>query len=214
MYLLTVIYSMRSGNSSAFMNIDVRTLLHFGAISPVALQLGQWWRLVTAGYLHGGLLHIGMNMWVLTMVSAQVEELYGPARMFVFFAIASVCGFYLSSVLVGTISVGASAGLTGLIGVMIAFGIHHRSAIGDAIKKQYLIWVGYILVSGFIIPGVDNAAHVGGLIGGFALAYLAGAPAYRNSASESFWKLAALICVLVTVFCFYKMYLFFVASAQ
>lgn len=214
MYLMTVIYSMRSGNSSAFMNIDVRTLVYFGAIFPPALRLGQWWRLVTAGYLHGGLLHIGMNMWVLTIVSAQVEEIYGAARMFVFYAIASVCGFYLSSVIIGTISVGASAGLTGLIGVMIAFGIHHRSAIGDAIKKQYLIWIGYILVSGFIISGVDNAAHVGGLAGGFALAYLTGAPGYRDEARETYWKAAALICILGTAFCFYKMYLSFSSFTQ
>src|SRR5581483_12170913 len=59
MFLLTVVYSMRSGNSSALMDLDPRTLVYFGAVYPPALQVGQWWRLLTAAYLHGGLLHIG-----------------------------------------------------------------------------------------------------------------------------------------------------------
>src|ERR1700679_3345335 len=68
MYLLTVIYSMRSGNERAFLDLDARTLVFFGAKFTPAIQVGQWWRLVTAGYLHGGLIHIFMNSWVLLTV--------------------------------------------------------------------------------------------------------------------------------------------------
>ena len=209
MYLLTVIYSMRSGNSRAFMDLDGQTLVYFGAKFGPAIQFGQWWRLLTAGYLHGGIFHIFMNMWVLLTVGPQVEQLYGSARTFVFFTIATICGFYVSNLWSGGVSVGASAGLTGLIGVMIAFGMQHRSAIGDAIKGQYMFWVGWILVSGFIISGVDNGAHIGGLIGGFGVAYLTGTPRYEGSPIEKVWKVAAGACILLTAACFLAMYLSF-----
>jgi rhomboid protease GluP len=215
MFLLTVIYSMRSGNSQAFLSLDTRTLVFFGAKFNPAIQLGQWWRLVTAGYLHGGLFHIFMNSWVLLDVGAMVEELYGPARMFVFFSLANVLGFYLSYLWSGAPSMGASAGIMGLIAAMIAYGMQHRSAVGDAIKSQYVRWVIWILVIG-LLPGfnVDNAAHIGGLIGGFAIAYLAGTPRYEGSAVEKLWKAAAFFCILLTATCFLEMYLSFSQFTQ
>src|SRR5581483_4442149 len=65
LYIATVLASMRAGNNDAFLNIDPETLLNFGAKFRAYILGGQQWRLVTAGFLHGGLLHIGMNMWVL-----------------------------------------------------------------------------------------------------------------------------------------------------
>ena len=72
---------MKPGNSSAFMNLDLGTLLRFGAKYPPVIMEGQWWRVVTAGFLHGGLMHIAMNMWVLMDLGAQVEEVYGTSTV-------------------------------------------------------------------------------------------------------------------------------------
>jgi rhomboid protease GluP len=215
MFLLTVVYSMRSGNGSALLSVDGRTLAYFGDKFPMALRLGQWWRLVTAGYLHGGLFHIFMNMWVLLDVGSIVEELYGPARMFVYYTAANIAGFYLSYLWSPVPSMGASAAIMGLIGVMIAFGMQHRSAIGDAIKSQYIRWVIWILIIG-LLPGfaVDNAAHIGGLIAGFGLAYLTGTPRYEGSPTERLWKVAAGLCVLLTAACFSEMALSFARITQ
>jgi rhomboid protease GluP len=215
LFLLTVIYSMRSGNSTALMNLDTRTLAYFGDKFPPAIQIGQWWRLVTAGFLHGGLFHIFMNSWVLLDVGAMVEELYGPARMFVLYTVANICGFYLSYLWSPVPSMGASAAIMGLIAAMIAFGMQHRSAVGDAIKSQFIRWVIWMLVIG-LLPGfnVDNAAHIGGLIGGFAMGYLAGTPRYIGSATEKFWKVASVLCVALTAFCFLEMCLSFAAFTQ
>ena len=209
MYLLTAIYSMRTG-AGGLMDIDGRTLAYFGDKFPVAIRIGQWWRLVTAGYLHGGLFHIFMNMWVLMDVGSMVEELYGPARMFVYYTVANIAGFYVSYLWSANPSLGASAAIMGLIGVMIAFGMQHRSAIGDAIKGQYIRWVIWILIIG-LLPGfaVDNAAHVGGLAAGFGLAYLFGQPRYTDSTTENIWKGASAVCVLLTAYCFLQMYLSF-----
>src|SRR5689334_7973632 len=80
LYLATSLYSMKSGNGSA-MSIDVRTLVYFGAKFGPFIAAGEWWRLVTAGFLHGGLVHILMNSWVLFDLGAAVEEIYGAYRM-------------------------------------------------------------------------------------------------------------------------------------
>lgn len=216
LFLITVLYSMRAGNSDAFMSLDVKTLVMFGAKFGPAIQVGQGWRLLTAGYLHGGFFHILMNSWVLLDVGAQVEEIYGAGRMFVFYTVATIFGFYLSYLWSPMVpSMGASAGIMGLIGVMIAWGTTHRSAIGDAVRGQYIRWVIWMLVIG-LLPGfnVDNAAHVGGLASGFGIAYLAGTQRYEGSPVEKIWKVAAGCCGLFTAACFLAMYLSFSQFAQ
>jgi rhomboid protease GluP len=215
MYLITVVYSMNAGNGNALMDLDGRTLVMFGAKFGPAIQLGQWWRLVTAGYLHGGLIHILMNSWVLLSVGAQVEELYGAGRMFVFYTVTTIGGYYLSYLWSPmTPSVGASAGIMGLIGVMIAWGTTHRSAIADAVRGQYIMWVIFMLVIGLLPGNVDNAAHVGGLASGFGIAYLAGTQRYEGSPVEKLWKVAAGACIVLTAACFLEMYLSFSQFAQ
>jgi rhomboid protease GluP len=198
------------------MNLDARTLVMFGAKFGPAIQLGQWWRLITAGYLHGGLFHIFMNSWVLLDVGAQVEEIYGAGRMFVFYTITTICGFYLSYLWSPMVpSMGASAGIMGFIGVMIAWGTTHRSAVGDAIRGQYIRWVIWMLIIG-LLPGfsVDNAAHVGGLASGFAVAYVAGTQRYEGSPVEKLWRVAAACCGLLTAACFLEMYFSFSQFAR
>jgi membrane associated rhomboid family serine protease len=214
MFLMTVLYSMRSGNGS-LLNVDGQTLAFFGDKFSYLIVRGEWWRLVTAGYLHGGLFHIFMNSWVLLDVGAMVEELYGPARMFVIYTVANIAGFYLSYLWSPVPSMGASAAIMGLIAAMIAYGMQHRSAVGDAIKGQYVRWVIWILVIG-LLPGfnVDNAAHIGGLIAGFAIGYVAGTPRFEGSPLETLWKVAAGFCVLLTAGCFLEMYLSFARFTQ
>jgi rhomboid protease GluP len=220
LFLVTVIFSQRSGAESGLMGIDQRTLYLFGAkyrggALPGIFVGGQWWRLITAGYLHGGLLHIAMNAWVLFDLGAQVEETYGGARLLVVYTLATVGGFLASAYFIAAISVGASAGLFGLIGAMIALGVRHESpAMGTAIRKLYLRWAIYGLAFGFL-PGlhVDNAAHIGGLAAGFVAAYLAGTPRLTGT-GERLWQGAAVACVLVTAYSFLKMYLWFSRFAQ
>src|SRR5207249_7151851 len=106
------------------------TIDAFGAKwGPRIFQEHEWWRLVTAGFLHGGILHIAMNSWVLYDLGAQVEQVYGTSRMIVFYFVSTVCGFFLSTLWNPGISVGSSAGIFGLIGAMIALGVRHRSAL-------------------------------------------------------------------------------------
>jgi rhomboid protease GluP len=215
LYLATSLYSMRQGHTDAMWNIDGLTLYNFGARNREAILLGkQWWRLVTAGFLHGGLMHILMNSWVLFDLGAEVEAAYGTSRMLVFYFISTVCGFLASTMFsTAVISVGASAGLFGLIGAMIAFGMQHQSALGAAIRGLYVRWAIYGLLFG-LLPffRVDNAAHIGGIVSGFAVAYLAGLPRVSGSLREQFWRGMAAACIVLTVLSFLKMYLWFARS--
>ena len=173
------------------MDIDVRTLVEFGAKYTPLIAMGQWWRLVTAGFLHGGLFHILMNAWVLFDLGAQVEEVYGASRMWVIYLVSSVFGFYISAVWnPAAPSVGASAALFGLIGAMIALGVRHRTGMGAAIRGMYIRWAVYGLLFS-LFPGIDMAAHVGGLVAGFVIAYAAGLPRYEGSWTERGWRIAA-----------------------
>jgi rhomboid protease GluP len=205
LFAVTLALSMGTASSNALLGIDGPTLYRLGAKWRV-FETGQWWRLVTAGFLHGGVLHILMNSWVLFDVGAQVEEIFGAARMVVIYLAASVAGFFLSSMWSDNLSVGASAGIMGLIGAMIALGVRHRSnPAAVALRGMYIRWVIYMLVLGFLIPFIDQAAHIGGLAGGFCVAYVAGTPKLADAIRERFWRVAALVAVALTVAAFVMM---------
>jgi rhomboid protease GluP len=203
LYAATVVVSMQHGADDAVLNVDGRVLAVFGAKIRNAILYGQWWRLVTAGFLHGGLLHIFMNSWVLFSVGAQVEETYGTARFLVLYFVSNVLGFLASTLFSPALSIGASAALFGLIGAMIAAGMRSNTSMGAAIKAQYTQWVIYMLVIG-LLPffNVDTAAHIGGLAGGFALAWLMDMPSATIRWTDTLWRTAASVCVALTVLSF------------
>ena len=210
LFLATMVFGNNHGAGMGW-DINTQVLLIFGAKVGLGdlIRSGQWWRLVTAGFLHGGVLHILMNSWVLFDLGAQVEQLYGASRMWVIFFIATVAGFLASSWWSAVPSVGASAGLCGLIGAMIALGVRHRTPMGDAIRGMYIRWAVYILLMGLLPLRIDNAAHLGGLAGGFAIAYIAQLPGRQGSATETLWRVASWCCVIITVVSFLKWWLWF-----
>ncbi len=120
--------------------------------------------------------------------------------------VSTVGGFLLSALLHPGLSIGASAGIMGLIGAMVAFGHASQSSIGRQIRNQYLGWLALNLVWGFMGSDIDNYAHIGGFAGGFAVAWFAGTPRLTTSARETAWRVAAGACVVATVVCFWLMY--------
>ena len=183
-------------------------LVMAGAKSPQAILYGhQWYRLITAGFFHGGFMHIFFNSWALLSVGSEVENVYGTARFIVFYFVANVCGFLASLYWTPAPSIGASAALFGLIGVMVALGTLAKSSMGDAIRSHYLQWAGYGLIMAFVMPGIDNAAHVGGFIGGFCAAWLAGMPGrILPSWRDNLWRGLAVACLIITLLAFAQMF--------
>ena len=173
---------------------------------------GEFWRLITAGYLHKDLLHIAMNAFAIFQMGAVVEELYGAKRMFTSFTVATICGFLASSLWNPAIpSLGASAGAFGLIGALIAYGVNSKTSMGDAMKKYYIESAVFsVLVTWLLNFPIDNAAHLGGLAGGFVTSWLADQPRLINDWKEQAWSVAAAVSLLITAGAFVQMYLFFV----
>src|SRR5215469_14495622 len=151
--------------------IDGNVLQRLGASLPLPYDLAQPWRLVMAVFLHGSLLHIGFNMWVLMDVGPQIEEVYGSARYLFIYVVTGVGGYVLSS-LFGHFSVGGSGALLGLIGVLLALTTGRQSASMRMMRSQIIRWLIYLLVFGLMVSGIDNMAHLGGLATGYLLGRL------------------------------------------
>jgi rhomboid protease GluP len=181
-------------------------LLNWGESLPAPMMEGQWWRYITAGFLHGGILHILMNSWVLFDLGAEVEQIYGTSRLIVFYFVSTITGFWTSSHLGLHASVGSSAGIFGLIGAMLAFGVTDKSSLGAAVKALYMRWVIYGLVLSFI-PGVDFYAHLGGLAGGFVAGFLASTPRARLMWKEPLLRALAGVSMAITALAFGVLYL-------
>ncbi|HVB87957.1 MAG TPA: rhomboid family intramembrane serine protease [Candidatus Dormibacteraeota bacterium] len=151
--------------------ISSRVLVAAGASLPLAYNLHEPWRFLTAVFLHASILHIGFNMWVLMDIGPAVEEMYGSARYFFIFVVTGVGGYVLSSFF-GNFSIGASGALLGLIGVLLAMSVGRKSSGMQMLRSQMIRWLIYILVFGLVMRGIDNYAHVGGFITGFILGKL------------------------------------------
>ena len=170
-----------------------RALYQLGMTGGVAWQLGWWWTLLTAIYLHGGLLHIAFNVMWIRNLGPAVAEAYGPARMFVLFNIAGAAGFLLSNVMSGVPTIGASGAIFGLLAALIVYGRKRGSSV---MTQQLWQWAIILGIFGFIMPSVNNWAHGGGFAGGWVAAHLMGfGDEHRESTRV---LLAALALIAVT----------------
>jgi len=167
------LFSMLSPDGSAIL------LLGASGYLPV-FDLGRWWTVLSAGWLHGGLLHLAMNMMVMRQLAPAIADLYGPGRMVIIYTAGAVGGFGLSSfageflppllMLRGAqLTVGASASIAGLIGAILAYG--HRSGSAQA-RSFAMYYVVMLIFIGLALPFADNYAHLGGFGGGYASAKL------------------------------------------
>jgi len=132
-----------------------------------AWDQGWWWTLLTAIYLHGGLLHIFFNvMWIRNLGPPAVEA-YGTARAFLIFSFAGAAGFLVSNLAAGTPSIGASGSIFGLLAALIVYGRKRGSSM---LTAQLWQWALIMFVMGFLMSGVNNWAHAGGFAGGWIAA--------------------------------------------
>ena len=159
---------------SGFMSLlspGPRALYMLGMTGGVAWQLGWWWTLLTAIYLHGSLLHIFFNvMWIRNLGPAAAEA-FGPARMFVLFNVAGASGFLVSNVMSGAPTIGASGAIFGLLAALIVYGRKRGSSL---MTRQLWQWAIILGIFGFLMPGINNWAHGGGFAGGWVAAHLMG----------------------------------------
>ena len=189
-FLLTALSS--GGENSPLFNA---VLIAYGAKKNALINGGEWWRFVTPIFLHGGIIHLLMNMYGLWVLGPYVERLYGSAKFVFFWVVTGVAGVVASYLTVrpgmqlnavsrflfkngDPVSVGASGALFGLIGVLFVFGIKFRHELPDGFKRAFgtgmLPTILLNVFIGFTIPVIDNAAHMGGLAAGALLALIVG----------------------------------------
>ncbi len=159
----------RGGGLSILWGMGGETAYRLGMSAPYGIYVQhQWYRLITAMFLHGGLIHIGFNMMALMQFGPALEELYGSSRYFFMYIFTGAFGFLVSSLL-GTYSLGASGGLLGLIGVMLALTTKRGGAYMRELRSRLISSVVFLFVLGFMGMGLDNKAHMAGMASGFVL---------------------------------------------
>lgn len=163
MYVIVGIY----GNN--FFNFDANVLAKFGANNILLVKNGEINRLLTCAFLHVGLIHLVVNMYSLRVIGPSVEGLIGKGKFVFIYLISAISASLMSLVFVDSniVSVGASGAIFGLMGALLYFGYHYRLYLNDAIKTQIIPVILFNLIIGFMMPGIDNGAHIGGLIGGY-----------------------------------------------
>lgn len=181
-YLLITLTAGGEFGQTLIYGADHSTLLAFGAQTNELLRNGEWFRLITPAFVHIGLIHIGMNSYVLWTIGPLVEKLYGSSRFLLMYLLTAAGGSFASFINHGLrgdaigASAGASGAIFGLFGVVAVFSYRYRRELPSnfirALKSGILPAIAINLAIGFSIKIVDNAAHIGGLLTGAVLALI------------------------------------------
>jgi membrane associated rhomboid family serine protease len=171
--IMVIIYGLQIA-TEFFLKYDLPASI--GMKSNELILQGQYWRLITAMFLHGSPLHLGVNMYALFILGGRVERLFGSLRFLGLFLLAGITGNLFSFLLTDAPSLGSSTAIFGLLGAEGVFIYQHRELFGDQSRvalRQIIQVAGINLLIG-LYPGIDNWGHVGGLIGGSVFAWFGG----------------------------------------
>jgi rhomboid protease GluP len=181
LYLLT---SFAGGN---LIEQNPNTLYRFGALVNKNMMISyiDLLRLVSSVFLHGGLFHLLCNMYSLYILGPQLESFFGKTKFIIIYIVSGVIGNLLSMAFLqdGVVSVGASGAIFGLLGSLLYFGYHYRVYLSGVIKSQIIPLIILNLGIGFIAAGINNFAHIGGLIGGVLISMAVGVK-YKSTKSD------------------------------
>lgn len=183
---------------------NTNTLIDFGANYILLTKAGEYYRLITSGFLHIGVIHLLLNMYSLYIVGSQVEYFYGKVKYIIIYLFSLIMGSLFTVALssVNTVSAGASGAIFGLLGSILYFGIKYRGYIGNSLVNQIVPVVVLNLIIGFTTPGIGNAAHIGGLIGGYLISMAVGIGIDKKEQRSSKIN-GIIISAILTIFMIY-----------
>lgn len=195
-----LMYALGSGS------YDNQTLINFGALyKPYILYYNDYYRLITCTFVHIGIAHLLCNMYCLYVIGSQLESFLGKWKYLLIYLFSALSGAIFSCVFSNnTISAGASGAIFGLLGSLLYFGYHYRVYLGNVLKSQIIPLIILNLLLGFVLVGIDNAAHIGGLIGGMLITMALGIK-YKSSTSEKVngWILTIIFISFITYLAFF-----------
>ena len=214
MFAVTLLIGFSRGQGQGFsilFNVNGEALFRLGMGIPFRYADFNWYRFITAMYLHGGLIHIGFNMMVLLDLGPVVEEVYGSARYFFFYTVCGFCGSLLSARFSAAPSVGASGAILGLAGVLIAITYRRSGAQIQQLRGRLISWVVTIFAIGLFFSGLrtDNWGHFGGIAAGFLLGRYFADREPMNSRERNLAYSLGWSALAVVVACFIMMILHF-----
>jgi rhomboid protease GluP len=178
---------------------SLQVLVDMGAMVPILVAQGEYWRLVTAMFLHVGILHLAFNSFGLYLFGSLIEGVLGAARFIAIYLITGVCASAASFAFSppGTAAAGASGAVFGLLGAWLAFNLRRRSlSLAQANIQGALMLIGINLALGFLLPGIDNIAHLGGLAAGLGAGFAAEG-AGRSETSRLVTQVAGFAALMV-----------------
>lgn len=158
MFLLTYLFGKGSE--------DAYTLVQFGALYKPLVLGGDYYRLITTAFLHIGVIHLLVNCYSLYVIGSQLESFLGKIKFLFVYLVSALSGSLMSIIFNTHVSAGASGAIFGLLGSMLYFGYNYRVFLGNVMKSQIIPLIILNLGLGFMMSGIDNAAHIGGLVGG------------------------------------------------
>lgn len=161
-----VTYSLIGINTFIFILSLFFNILPLFAVNRYFIVHGEYYRLITGIFLHNGVIHLMFNMYSLYVIGTQLESFLGKVKYLIVYLLSGLAGSVLSIFFNNSFSVGASGAIFGLLGSLIYFGYHYRVYLDSVIKSQIIPLIIFNLMLGFMLRGIDNWAHIGGLIGG------------------------------------------------
>jgi rhomboid protease GluP len=186
-----------SANPLYFLSPDSNSLLVLGATGSIPIyRYHRWWTLISAGYLHGGILHIFFNMAAFWQLAPLAIREYGTWRMFTIYTLSGIFGFWISALAGVPLTIGASASICGLIGALVYFGKSRGGDWGRLVYRQVGGWAIGILLFGMLIPGINNWGHAGGFAAGIVLGFLLGYVEKRQE--NTLHRILGGLCLLAT----------------
>ena len=189
-----------------FTNYNV--FIEYFCIHGPSIRAGQLYRLLTGIFIHSGLTHIAFNCYALYVLGSQLESFFGKWKFTIIYLFSGLIGALFSMTFGGnTASVGASGAIFGLMGALLYFGYYYRVYLGNVVKSQIIPLILVNLMIGFIIPNIDNFAHIGGLIGGTLITIALGV----KDKSTTFEKING--SIVATIFLIFVLYMAFVYAA-
>ncbi|MFD2704270.1 rhomboid family intramembrane serine protease [Salibacterium lacus] len=183
-FFLAAIVSVFTWMEQTGESTNLVTLIEFGAKYNPALLEGEWWRIITSMFLHIGIFHLVMNSLALFYIGGAVERMYGTIRFIIIYMTAGVFGSLASFAFNDQVSAGASGAIFGCFGALLYFGMIHRALFFRTMGLNVLFILGLNLVFGFVVPAVDNGAHIGGLAGGFLASALVHLPKHSRTLTQ------------------------------
>ena len=169
-----------------------------------SIRAGEYYRLLTGIFLHGSILHLFFNCYALYVIGSQIESFLGRTKFTIIYLFSGLIGALFSMSFGGNVaSIGASGAIFGLMGALLYFGYYYRVYLGNVVKTQILPLILLNLAMGFILSGVDNFAHIGGLIGGIIITMALG---IKDKSSQSGringWIITSIFLAFIIYFAF------------